>query len=459
MRRLSAALSLALLLGAGSAAYLWHVKHRFVAGQVPLLPIPADEVAGHVRAIAELDAGDLARLLVPDPSVAEFAARAAAGKANATERANAIVAALQQRKQKQAFVEWTRVDPRNGPPLTAADTLKALKSDRARRQLYPLELAALAVAGLRSLDIPALVVEVYRYPNERTPVDASGRLGYYAVLVPGSDEKHGRLFDAYAGRNSVPVAADYAVLNDAQVVGAALSIRAMHRLKNAFDPPAARADAEGALKLVPKSPSAHSVLAEVLFASPDTVADAPHELDEALKLHPDAARHNNLALHAIAEQIALRATTHIKAALDECPDYALALVVRAAWFLNIDEIPPTFDSLELAKKLEPDLALLPQIEAQLHAKMGDIDLALQSAAEAVKRRPADPQPLFILARIEHTAGHEADMRKHATAILDFVPVADRERRRAMLISAFGEQVFDPVERDASAPDAQAPKAN
>jgi Tfp pilus assembly protein PilF len=454
MRRLSAVILLATLLGAGVAGYFWHAKHRFVPGQVPLRAIPADQLAAHVQAIAGVDAGELAELLVPDAKITEFAERAARGKSTAWERGQAIVAALQQRKQKLAFVEWTRVEPRDGPPLVASKTLSTLASDGARRELYPLELAALAVASLRSLDVPALVAEVYRYPDERGALDASGRLGYYAVVIPGDAPQSARLLDAYGGRSSAPAAADYSVLNDAQVVGAALSIRAMHRLKNAFDPDAARADAAAALKLLPRSPSAHSVRAEVWFAAADGAPDGTRELEAALQLRADAARHNNLAVHALSEGNREGTVTHLKAALSEAPDYALALVVQGAWFLMLDDITSAFASLERAKKLEPNLALLPQVEAQLHAKIGDIDLALKSAAESVKRRPADPQPLFILARIERSAGHDADMRKHAREILDYVPVADRERRKSMLRSILGQSVFDAVP-DAGAADAQA----
>jgi tetratricopeptide (TPR) repeat protein len=442
MRRLSAAFLLATLLGAGVAGYLWYAKQRFVPGQVPLRAVPADQLAAHVRAIAGVAAGEFAELLVPDAKIAEFAERSARGKRTAWERGQAIVAALQLRRQKQAFVEWTRVEPRDGPPLTASKTLSALGSDGAQRELYPLELAALAVASLRSLAVPALVAEVYRYPDERTALDPSGRLGYYAVYIPGDAGTPGRLLDAYAGRNSAPAAADYSVLNDAQVVGAALSIRAMHELKNAFDPDAARADAAAALKLLPQSPSAHCVRAEVWFAAADGAADGTRELEAALQLRADAPRHNNFAVHALSVGDREGVAKHLKAALEEAPDYALALVVQGAWFLMLDDIPSSFANLERAKKLEPNLALLPQVEAQFHAKMGDVDLALKSAAESVKRRPADPQPLFILARIERSAGHDADMRKHAREILDYVPAVDRERRKSMLRSILGENVFD-----------------
>lgn len=114
--------------------------------------------------------------------------------------------------------------------------LARLERAGAREPLYPLELAALATASLRSLDVPALVAEVYRYANEKRPLEPSGHLGYYAVFVPGPNAT-GVVYDVYAGRTEAPAAGDYAPLDDAQAIGAALIIRSSAPTTRCATPP------------------------------------------------------------------------------------------------------------------------------------------------------------------------------------------------------------------------------
>jgi tetratricopeptide (TPR) repeat protein len=441
MRRVSVPLVLAML-GLGFAGYQYWTEHRFVAGQVPMRPIPADEVKGHVLALAGVDAGALAQQLVPDAKLQAFASAATAGKSSAQERARALVDALQARAQRGAFADWTRVDPRPGPPLTAAATLNALQADGAKRQLYPFELASVAVAALRSLDVPALMAEVYRYPSERAPLDPSGRLGYYAVFIGEPQRGTGQLFDPYGGRSTQPAAGDFALLDDVQVAGVGLTLQALTHFDATRDAAAVQSDAQAAVKLLPKSPSAHCARALLLLAQPEGNEQGTSELNEALSLHADAPRHVNLATHALAQQDMRSASTHIKAALDEAPDYALAQVLLASTYLINGEYAQSRQQLDAAEKLTPDLALLPQLRAQLAAAVGELDMALESAQEGVKRRPNDPQPLFILARIERRAGRADDMRKHAQELLALVSPNDRDRRRQQLQRVFGDDVFN-----------------
>jgi tetratricopeptide (TPR) repeat protein len=435
---------LALLVGGGGGWLAYSKAHKqHPPGQVPLEPIDAESARIDVRTLTELDPGPLAQLLEANDQVAAFAQRAAAGKSGDAAQAQAICDALKARKSKRAFVEWSRVDARMGGPLTAAETLSALAEDSAERQLYPLELSALAVASLRSLGVPAMIAEVYRYPNERVPVDPSGRFGYFAALIPAHAGKPTHVYDAYGGRTSQPLPVDYVVLNDAQAIGAALAIRAIDRLNNSFDPDGALLDSAAALKLLPNSPSAHTARAGVVLTRADGGTDGTEELEIAAKLRPDAARHANLGTRALAQGAIIPATQELRKALDETPDYAQAVLMQAAAFMMIPESALAHQRLEDAEKLDPTLGQLPQLWAQWYSNAGVPLEALRYAREAVKRRPNDPQPLFVLARIELKLGYEEEVHKHARDILERVPPADRERRSAMLLGAFGPTALDP----------------
>src|SRR5262245_8557293 len=104
-----------LLLAAGGGALWWARQPNLVPGKVPLAPIDAEALRVHVQALAKIDPGELARLLEPSPEIEAFAQRAASGKSGVDAQARAIGAAISARKHSQAFVEWTRVEPRDGP--------------------------------------------------------------------------------------------------------------------------------------------------------------------------------------------------------------------------------------------------------------------------------------------------------------------------------------------------------
>lgn len=410
-----------------------------------MLPISAQAIRKDLQALANIDPGGLVQLLEPDASVRTFAERATAGKSDAVARAQAVLTALAQRREARAFVEWSRVEPRIGAPLTAADVLRAIEQNGAERQLYPLELAALGVAALRALEIPAMVAEVYAYPNDRRPLDPSGRFGYFAVFVPdGSDRGH--IYDVYAAHSEQPAAADHAVLNDVQAVGAALALRAMHALRNDLDVEAADPDSAAALTLLPRSPSAHATRAAVMLtvghpAQKDGQA-GKQELLEAQKLRDGAAQRNNLALYALARQDARGALKELGDALTTMPEYAAAHVTRATALLIQYDFAGARAELDLAAKYDPELALIPQMRAQLLASEGKSDEALIEARRAVTLSPQDAGSLFILARIEHRLGMKEDARKHAQQVIERTPASAREDRKVQLRSALGGEVFD-----------------
>ena len=438
--------SVVALLGAGAfAAWTLRDPSAHPPGQVPLLPIHQEALREDLMVMASLDAGGLAQLLEPDAELRAFAERVTAGKSGPSARAEAVMAALHERRQRRAFVDWSRAEPRIGAPLTAAQALRATQRDGAERELYPLELAALGVAALRSVGLPAMLAEVYAFPNEQSPVDPSGRFGYFAVVLPEDAGQH-RVYDAYAGRGEPPATADLALLNDAQAVGAAVSLRAMHALRNELDMDAADRDSSAALKLLPGSPSVHAVRAAVLLnvghpAQKDGDA-GKQALLEAQKLRDGAAQRNNLALHALTQQDTRGALKELGDVLTTMPAYALAHVTRATALLIQYDFAGARAELDLAAKYDPELAVVPQMRAQLLASEGKSEEALVEARRAVQLSPQDAGALFILARIEHRRGLTAEVRKHALQVIERTPAEARDDRKSQLRAVLGAEVFE-----------------
>ncbi|HEX4352126.1 MAG TPA: hypothetical protein VHZ95_04415, partial [Polyangiales bacterium] len=389
--------------------------HKHPAGHPPLAPIDLDALREDVRALAGVDAGDLTTLLHADAKVEAFAEQASKGAASNAAKAKAIVAALQARERKQAFVLWPRSEARATPPLTAAGVAAAIDKDGARHPLYPLEVSALAVAALRSVDVPAMLAEVYRYPNERAPLDPTGRLGYYGVFVPSSSG--GEVLDAYGGRPTAAISGNYGVLTDVEAVGAALTERAVYRLEGVVDPKGGLADADIAVKLWPRSPATRGARAAALLATGGIEAGT-RELDDAAQLRNDAPRHNNLAVLGLVSGDANAAAKEISIALSEFPDYALAHVTLASVHLMRGERDEGLVEIEQAERLEPSLALLPQLWAEFYASDNEFDRAIPKALEAVQHKPKDPQAHLLLARIYRAAGRYDDMRAQAREILE-----------------------------------------
>lgn len=430
-----------LLAAAGGGFALYRNATTHPKGQVPLSPINAEALREDAKAITGQDPEKLANLLEADAALKDFAKSATKGQDGAPAQAKAICAGLAQRREKQAFVPWPRVEAREGSPLTAAETWQAIQRDGARQRLYPLELSALAVAALRSVGVPALLAEVYRYPGEPAPLDPSGRLGYYAVALPKQGDAPAQVFDAYGGRTTTPSANDVRVLNDAQALGAAYALRAQAQADNAGDLKAGLSDSELAVKLSPSSASVRSVRASLLMATGGIEAGT-RELDAAVQLRSDAARRNNLATLGLVTGNADSAAKEVAAALAEAPDFALGHITLATVHLMRGEQELARAELEKAERLEPDLAVLPQIWAQFFASANDIDQALAKAQEAVRRRPKDMQALLVLARVDRAAGRYDDMREQARKIMAATPPDQQERLKELLRGMLGPTVFE-----------------
>jgi tetratricopeptide (TPR) repeat protein len=454
-----------LLLAAGAAGYFLYRREQVEPEPAELLRTPLD---GRVleRALERrgVKGEALARLLLPDDAVEGFAERAAASATGPAGKARAVVKALQARAAAKAFVAWSLSEPRAEPPLTAEQAAAAIARDGARKQLYPLEVAALAVAALRALDVPAMLAEVYDVAGERAPLDPSGRFGYFAVALIGEPGAAPQLLDAYGGRDRL-AAKGQAVLSDIEAVGAALSLRAGARLARNEDPAQALRDADAAVALLPGSPSVRTQRATVLLAS---AASEPGtaELQAAAQIASDSARSNNLAMLHLAKGDGERAAREVSQALAEHPDYALAHVTLAAVQLASGEREQARAALQRAEALAPDLHALALTWAQFHASAGQVDAALSYAERAVEARPEDPQSRLLLAGLYRQAARYDDMRAQARAVLQRTPAALQSRMRELIGRLLGPTALEPAADAAdtddvpggSAPDAGAARA-
>jgi tetratricopeptide (TPR) repeat protein len=389
-----------------------------------------------------VSAGKLTALLTPDAAVERFAEQAARGRSGATDRARGIVLALRARAAKQAFVPWSMSDARDSAPMSAASVLAAISKDGARRELYPLELAALGVAALRSLDQPAVLCEVFARSGERAPLDPSGRLGYFEIALPQSSKGEPRFFDPYGGRPERSACDDCAVLNDVQAIGAALGISALTRVVVNDDPAAALRDADAAIKLLPTSPSVRGARGAVLLSNA-ALDPGSQEFEAAAQMRPDAARRANLAVLWLARGDVERAAREISKALEAQPDFAAARVTLAAVHLSQGEREQARAELDKAEALDPRLPALALTWAQYHASAGETELAISQAQRAIAQRPRDLQAHLLLGRIYRQASRFDEMRSEARIVLQLTPQTQQVRTRQLIEGLLGASALEP----------------
>ena len=408
--------------------------------------LAAGDLAG---ALAErkLDAGALAKLLEADDAVRAFAKRAAGsmpGSASANDKAQAVTLALRARASALAFVPWSLSDAREGPPLTAAETLRAIEKDGARRKLYPLELSALGVAALRALDVDARLCEVFGGSTLRAPLDPSGKLGYFALAVTPEGGKGGKggatLFDPFGGRPQAELG-EPALLTDLEAVGAALSLQALGRLEANEDPALALHDAEAAVELLPTSPSVRVARGTALMLSA-AVEQGMREIEAAQQMRNDAPRKNNAAMIALAMGDGARAQRELSQALERSPDFALAHLTLAAAQLGMGEREQARAALDKAASLDPDLPALPLTRAELLASGGELEAALAEARRAVTAKPSNPQARLLVGRLLRQAGRYDEMRTEARATLALAPPALRERTAELIKRLLGPTALE-----------------
>lgn len=426
------------LLGAG-AFLLW--KRERIPDPVTLASTPLEpRILQRELERASVKAGALLHLLEPDAAVASFASRAVAGQKSPEDKARAVVKALQARAASQAFVSWSLADPRLGLPMTASQTLAALANDHAHKQLYPLELAALAVAALRAVDVPAMLAEVYAWPGARSPLDPSGRFGYFGVALPRAGGK-ARVFDAYGGRPEQESCGECALLSDLQAIGAGLALMASQRLAQNEDPAAALRDADAAVKLLSSSASARSARGAVLLAN--GASDLGQgELEAAAQIRPDSARRNNLAMLYMALGDGERAAREVAQVLERDPEFALGHVTLAEIHLARGERELARAELEKTAALDPGLPSLPLTWAQFYASVGENEPAIEQGRRALQARPTDLQAHLVLARIYRQASRYDEMRSEARAVLSLAPQALAARTRELIERLLGPTALE-----------------
>jgi Flp pilus assembly protein TadD len=326
--------------------------------------------------------------------------------------------------------------------------LKTLHKDGGRAELYPLEVAALAVSALRSLDVPAMVAELTLVPGERAPLEGSGYLGYFVVAVPGAAGAPPVLFDPYGGRTLGSEKAN--VLSDAAVVGAALSLRAIHEMAYLADPRTALGSSSHALKLAASLPSVRTARG-VIVLSGKMIEQGLQEFTAASQLRADAPRLHNLASVKLMTGDVAGAESDLTRALDKSPEFASAQSTLGAISLMRGDADAARVAFEKAERLSPDLSLVQWGLAEYALRSGDRATALTKAEQALQRRPSfDAKVRYgVLLR---QAGRFEEMRVVAHELVKLAPAYRTDEVRELLISVLGPTALDPVEPDVSADD-------
>ncbi len=433
----------ALALAAGGWAWWARRTPDAVEGDAPLRPLEPSELAGYVKK-ARGEARDFLALLQNDEALETFAAAAVRGKSGNVEKARGVVAAIRARASKRGFAPWSLTEPRDTPPRVATRAFDLMVRDDARSKMYPLEVAAIAVAALRAEGVDAMLAEAFSFPGDGAPPDPSGHLGYYVVAVYPGEVGQGTptLLDPYLGRSSSPAEGQFQVLTDVEAVGAALNLRAVHRLVREGDPQRAFSDSTNALRLAPRSAAVHDARGAVLIAS-GGIDEGIREFQAAVEVRPDAPRHNNLAGIFLVKGDLESAEREVNAALQASPDFAGAHGTLAAIHLARGEADDALRELETAKRLDPDLHTLPMLFANFYLASGDVNEAIRYAQQGVERRPDDVQGHLMLARIYKQANQYSGMRREAQRALEVAPDAQRDGVRDLIGRVLGPTALEP----------------
>jgi tetratricopeptide (TPR) repeat protein len=405
---------------------------------------PLDEKALKAALAREqVDAAGLERLLSADVAIERFAEQAAAGKSSPISRADAVFAALRARAKAGAFAAWSLGEPRSTPVLTASQTFAALKKDGARSELYPLELAALMVAALRTLDVPARVAELSDDKGARAPLDGSGYLGYFVVAVASQADKGNaaaRFYDVYGGKVS-DSDAQAVVLSDTSAVGAALALRALHENSYLADPKRALGSSSSALRLAPTLPSVRTVRGVVVLTE-KMVEQGLQEFQAARELRGDAARLHNLSNVMLVTQEVDKAQSVLSAALEKAPDFAAAHVTLATLLMLRGEMEQARSELDKAEQLAPSLSAVQWGFAEYFVRRGENEEALERAQRAFAVHPSFDAKLRYAALLRQ-AGKYEEMRKLAELLLAHVPSYRKEDIRQVLSAVLGPTALEP----------------
>ncbi len=411
-----------------------------VGDEVPEGPLDQEVLEAHLHR-EHVDARPLTRFLVADEGIDALGESAHGSGAQAL--AQGVFEAIRARVEAGAMTSWSMGVPRETPIENASAAWAWLDEDGAHRRLYPLEVAAIMASALRTRGVNAMIAEAFAFPGDHAPPDPSGHFGYFVVAVYDGEVGEGdpRYYDPYGGHDEPPEARDVRELNDLQVMGAALSLRAIHMLVRESDAERALSVSEDAIGLYPRSPTVRSVRGAILLAA----GNAPEALQEfraAADIREDAPRRNLLASMYLAQGETDDANREVSAALEESPDYAAAHGTLAAIHMASAEPDEALHELQTAERLDPDLHLLPALWANYYASSGELDRAVEYARRAVDASAGDPQTRLMAARIYRMASRFDDMRREARAVLDATPSGRRDQMTQLIRQLLGPTALD-----------------
>lgn len=413
-----------------------------VEGDAPLEPLDRGAVLGHLRSEG-VDARQLNTMLVPGDEVEAWAEEAAGSASSPSAKAEALMEAIRERASEGAFARWSFGIPRDTPPGGADQVVEWIAEDDAHHHLYPLEVASLMAAGLRALDVPAMIAEAIEFEGERRPPDPSGQLGYYVVAVYPGEVGQGdpTYYDPYEGRETEP--SEARVLTDTEAIASALATRALFLLSRESDAERAVEAASQALRLDGSSPSNRAVRAAILLAAGQG-DEGLDELAAAKQLREDAPRRNLLAQIHLAQGDLDSASREVSAALEQYPEFAPGRATLAAIHLARQETDLGRTELEEAERIDADYHLLPQLWAQYYVSTGEMDRAVQRVEQAVAAN-GDIQTRLMAARIYRAAARYDRMRREAHAILDMVEASRAAEMRQILQQLLGPTALEPID--------------
>lgn len=429
---------------AGGAYAMWSSETPdAVEGDAPLEPLSFSALRGHLR--QHNADGEHASLFETGEAVEALAEHASGGSDVA--KAEALTTHIRSRAEAGAFSRWLLETPRESPIHDAEWAAAQLAEEPEEpANLYPLEVAAAAVAALREADVPAMVAEIWEFPGDRVPPDPSGHMGYYGVAVYEGEVGEGdpRIFDPYAGHATEPESGSYRVLTDVQAVAARLNTSALHQLVHENDSVRAMEQVRRALRIDRRAPYIRSVQA-VVFITNGGTPQGIEELQAAAQIRPDGPRRNNVAGVFLATQDVDQAGREVAAALEQFPDFAAAHAWLAAIHMAQGESEEARVELARADQLEPRLQVLPLLWAQYHLSNGDSETAARFAREAIARRPHHWQTRLQAAQIFRAAGAYDEMRRQAHQVVELVGADQREVIREHILRVLGPTALEEVD--------------
>ena len=442
----------ALVVAAVAGGYFFWAKSvpSPVGDEVPLEPLETSVLRGHLRRLNVEAGDDLTRFMAPTDRVEAWADEVFRDASSPTDKTKALTDAIAQRVSSGRLEAWSRSRPRRTPVVSASDLVTQLEQGEGHR-LYPLEVAALSVAALRSHGVDAMVAEIYRLPEVGTPPDPTGDVGYFVVALPrgdaagdgSADRNSWTLVDVYGGHDLSELGEDnLRVLDDVNVHGAVLNHWARHTFAHEGDFEEAFDRIESALRLDRRSAAIRSARADILLVT-GGAQQALDEYEAAAQLRPDGPRRLSLAALLVESREYEDASREVAAALEQFPDYAGGHAMLAAISLARTETSDALRSLERAQELDSELPQLPLLWAQYHY-FGDHDetRAAAKAHEAIDARPYDMATAIAAAQIFRLTAHYDEMRAQARRVLELAPPSQREMYEQLLPRILGPTALE-----------------